>query len=182
VETSWTTAYEPHYAAAASFTDTEGIILQDHFLDVETPPAALFRVFCGIGGARGWFYWPWIWELKALQDRLVGGVGMRRGRRHPDEIRQGEALDFWRVERVVPDRLLLLRAEMKLPGKGWLQFESRPRGRVSTLRVTAYFEPRGFFGNIYWYCLYPVHTLIFRGLIREIARRAAGGGAENNAS
>ena len=173
VETSWTTGYEPHYARPCSFIDTEGIILQDHHLPIEAPAEKVFRVFSGIGGRRGWFYAQWLWSLKALQDRLLGGVGMRRGRRHPDVIHQGEALDFWRVERVVPGRMLLLRAEMKLPGKGWLQFEAKPQNdQASILRMTAYFEPRGFLGNLYWYSLYPVHTFIFRGLTAEIRRRA----------
>ncbi len=173
VETSWTTAYEPHYAKPCSFIDTEGIILQDHFIAVDAPAEAVYRVFAGIGGERGWFHGQLLWNLKALQDRLIGGVGMRRGRRHPDIIHQGEALDFWRVERVLEGRMLLLRAEMKLPGKGWLQFEAKPRGENSSiLRLTAYFEPRGFLGNIYWYSLYPVHTWIFRGLLAEIRRRA----------
>ena len=173
VETSWTTAYVPHYARPYSFIDTEGLILQDHCITVPAPAGAVFRTFAGIGGARGWFCAQWLWNLKALQDRLIGGVGMRLGRRNPDEIRQGEALDFWRVERVVPGRLLLLRAEMKLPGKGWLQFETAPEGPGSAmLRVTAYFEPRGLIGNLYWYSLFPVHTFIFRGLTAAISRRA----------
>ncbi|OGR44509.1 MAG: hypothetical protein A2X35_00135 [Elusimicrobia bacterium GWA2_61_42] len=173
VETSWTTAYEPHYAKPCSFIDTEGLILQDHYIAVDAPADKVFRVFSGIGGQRGWLYGQWLWSLKALQDRLIGGVGIRRGRRHPDIIHQGEALDFWRVERVIEDRMLLLRAEMKLPGKGWLQFEAKPRSETSSiLRMTAYFEPRGFLGSLYWYSLYPVHTYIFRGLTREIRRRA----------
>jgi uncharacterized protein YbjT (DUF2867 family) len=173
VETSWTTAFEPHYAKPCSFIDTEGLILQDHYITVDAPAEKVFRVFAGIGGRRGWLYAQWLWDLKALQDRLIGGVGMRRGRRHPDVIHQGEALDFWRVERVIDGRILLLRAEMRLPGKGWLQFEAKPRGEGSSiLRMTAYFEPHGFLGNIYWYSLYPVHTFIFRGLTQEIRRRA----------
>jgi hypothetical protein len=173
VETSWTTAYEPHYAKPCSFIDTEGLILQDHFITVDAPAENVYKTFSGIGGERGWFYAQWLWDLKALHDRFIGGVGMRRGRRHPDVIHQGEALDFWRVERVQEGRILLLRAEMKLPGKGWLQFEAKPRNdRSSILRMTAYFEPRGFWGSIYWYGLYPVHTYIFRGLTREIRRRA----------
>lgn len=177
VETSWTAAYEPPYASPCSFKDTEGLILQDHYITVDAPAEKVYKVFSGIGGARGWFYGQWLWSLKALQDRLIGGVGLRRGRRHPDIVHQGEALDFWRVERVIEGRTLLLRAEMKLPGKGWLQFETKPLGAASsTLRMTAYFEPRGFLGNLYWYSLYPVHTYIFRGLIREIRRRAAAPG------
>lgn len=173
VETSWTAAYTPSYAKPYTFTDREGIISNAHVLDISAPAAAVYGVFSGIGGGRGWFYGQWLWYLKALQDRLVGGVGMRRGRRHPDQIRQGEVLDSWRVERVIDGRLLLLRAEMRLPGKGWLQFEAVPRGANDcTLRLTAYFEPHGLFGSVYWYGLYPVHAWMFRGLALEISRRA----------
>ena len=98
---------------------------------------------------------------------------MRRGRIHKNVIHQGEPLDFWRVERVVPGRLMLLRAEMKLPGKAWLQFESIVKDRKNSLvRQTAYFEPKGFWGNLYWYALYPIHGTIFAGLIKAIKRRA----------
>ena len=182
VETSWTAAYTPSYAKAYTFKDTEGLIRHAHVLDIAAPAEAVFRVFTGIGGERGWFYWKWLWELKALQDRMIGGIGMRLGRRHPDSIRQGEVLDFWRVERVIEGRMMLLRAEMRLPGKGWLQFEAvppalfppgtQPACGLCTLRLTAYFEPRGLFGNLYWYSLYPAHLVIFRGVALEIKRRA----------
>ena len=172
VETSWTSAFTPSYAKPYAFEDSEGLIRHAHVIRVEAPPAAVYRVFSGIGGARGWFYGDWLWALKALQDRLVGGIGMRRGRRDPDRIRQGEALDCWRIERVIPDSMLLLRAEMRLPGKGWLQFEAVPSGEGSEFRLTAYFEPHGLFGNLYWYALYPAHVWMFRGLALEIRRRA----------
>ena len=177
VETSWTAAYTPSYAKPYTFEDREGLIRHAHVLDIEAPAAAVFKVFSGIGGGRGWFYGQWLWALKALQDRLSGGIGMRRGRRHPDIIHQGEALDSWRVERVLEGRLLLLRAEMRLPGKGWLQLEAVARGeQASTLRLTAYFEPRGLSGNLYWYLLYPAHAWMFRGLALEIRRRATAPG------
>jgi uncharacterized protein YbjT (DUF2867 family) len=112
-------------------------------------------------------------ERRRAIDRLVGGVGMRRGRRHPDELREGEALDFWRVEVIQPDRLLRLRAEMKLPGRGWLQFEARPLQEGQTELVqTAYFASKGLFGLLYWYGIYPLHGLIFAGMIAAIARSA----------
>jgi len=108
-----------------------------------------------------------------MLDRLVGGVGMRRGRRDPDELRAGDSLDFWRVEHVVPGRSIRLRAEMKVPGRAWLQFEARPLGPgTSELVQTAFFAPKGLFGLIYWYALYPMHALIFSGLAREVAKRA----------
>ncbi|PIU20151.1 MAG: hypothetical protein COT18_03770 [Elusimicrobia bacterium CG08_land_8_20_14_0_20_59_10] len=173
VETSWTAAYTPSYAKSYTFEDSEGLIRHAHVRSIGASAEAVFKVFSGIGGERGWFYWQWLWELKALQDRLAGGIGMRLGRRDPDIIRQGEVLDFWRVERVIEGRMLLLRAEMRLPGKGWLQFEAAPgAGGASTLRITAYFEPRGLFGSLYWYSLYPAHVVIFRGLALEIRRRA----------
>ncbi|MBU2530852.1 MAG: DUF2867 domain-containing protein, partial [Elusimicrobia bacterium] len=122
-----------------------------------------------------WFYANWLWNLRAAIDLLMGGVGMRRSRRHSDILRQGEPLDFWRVERVIENRLILLRAEMKLPGKGWLEFEVLPITNEEdecVLRQTAYFEPKGLFGNIYWYGLYPLHKIIFAGLLAEIKLRA----------
>ena len=173
VETSWTAAYTPSYSRPYTFKDSEGLIRHAHVLHIWAGAEAVFKVFSGIGGGRGWFYGQWLWDLKALQDRLVGGTGMRLGRRHPDIINQGEVLDCWRVERVIENRMLLLRAEMRLPGKGWLQFEAVPDGEdASTLRLTAYFEPHGLFGNLYWYALYPAHLWIFRGLAMEIRRRA----------
>ena len=176
VETSWTMAYIPRYNQPYSFIDTEGLILEDRYLTVNAPPHKIFSVFSGIGGGRGWFYAQFLWTLRAAMDRFMGGVGMRRGRRHLDIIHQGEALDFWRVERIVEGRMILLRAEMKLPGKGWLQFETHKQNDgLAILRQTAYFEPRGFFGYIYWYALYPLHKVIFAGLAAEIKRRAESG-------
>ena len=181
VETSWTMAYIPHYSQACSFIDTEGLILEDRYITVDAPPHKIFSVFSGIGGDRGWFYAQLLWNLRAALDRFMGGVGMRRGRRHPDQIHQGDPLDFWRVERVLEDRMLLLRAEMKLPGKGWLQFQTHKQSDGSSiLRQTAYFEPHGFFGYIYWYSLYPLHKIIFAGLAAEIKRRAESGAAIND--
>jgi hypothetical protein len=106
-------------------------------------------------------------------DRLVGGVGLRRGRRHPDELRIGDALDFWRVELVEPGRLLRLRAEMKVPGQAWLQFESKPQPNGQTLlQQIALFAPKGLSGLLYWYLLYPLHAIIFSGMVRRLAWQA----------
>ena len=135
--------------------------------------AAVFRAFVGIGGARGWPSFDWAWQLRGIADRLVGGVGLRRGRRDPDDLRVGEALDFWRVEAVEPDRLLRLRAEMKVPGEAWLQFEAQAQPDGRTLLVqTAFFAPRGLWGLCYWYLLYPVHGPIFSSMIRKIGLAA----------
>jgi hypothetical protein len=106
-------------------------------------------------------------------DRLIGGVGMRRGRRDPDNLRVGDALDFWRVEAVEPDHLLRLRAEMKVPGDAWLQFEATPSEDSKTrLTQTAYFASKGLGGLLYWYVLYPIHGVIFSGMIRELSEEA----------
>lgn len=140
---------------------------------LDLPPEVVFRVYTGLGGDRGWLYLNWTWVIRGWIDKLVGGVGLRRGRRHPDEIWVGEALDFWRVEAVEEGRLLHLRAEMKVPGKAWLEFKSSPQPDGRTLLTqTAYFAPRGISGFLYWYMLYPVHAFIFSGMIRKIAERA----------
>jgi len=173
IETSWTMALFPKQASLYSLRVNEGLICDERIADVSAPAKNIFSVYSGIGGSRGWYFWDFMWTLRAFIDRIIGGVGMRRGRRHKDIIQQGEPLDFWRVERVIQDKLMLLRAEMKLPGKAWLQFESiEKNNNISTLRQTAYFEPKGFWGNLYWYGLYPIHRIIFAGLIKEIKKRA----------
>ena len=148
--------------------------------------AAAFAPIQRIGGSRGWYYANWMWTLRGAIDLLLGGVGTRRGRRHPTEVRPGDPLDFWRVEAFEPGRLLRLHAEMKVPGRAWLQFEvepaedrasadgGEPEGRVR-ITQTAVFDPLGLGGLLYWYGLYPVHWLIFRGMLRGIARHATSG-------
>ena len=152
-----------------------GMIVERRSRTVAAPAIDVYRVFTGIGGDRGWYFANWTWKLRGAMDRLLGGAGLRRGRRHPDELRIGDGLDFWRVEDLVPERLLRLRAEIKLPGRAWLQYEVRenPDGS-SQLEQTAAFIPRGLFGLAYWYALYPFHSWIFSGLIRAVARRAEG--------
>jgi len=130
-------------------------------------------VCLGIGGEHGYGYADWTWQVRGAVDRLVGGAGLRRGRRDPHELRVGDALDFWRVEAVEPARLLRLRAEMKVPGRAWLQFETRPRAGGTLLVQTAYFAPKGLPGLLYWYALYPVHGAIFSGMIAALAAEAS---------
>ena len=133
-------------------------------------PARAFSPIQRIGGARGWYFTTWLWRLRGMVDLVLGGVGMRRGRRHPIDVRPGDPLDFWRVEAFESDRLLLLRAEMKVPGRAWLQFEVEPASGGSRITQTAVFDPRGLAGLVYWYGLYPVHWLIFRGMLGSIVR------------
>ena len=122
---------------------------------------------------RGWLYMGWAWRLRALLDLLVGGVGMRRGRPENRLPAEGDTIDSFRVERVEPGRLLRLRADMKLPGAGWLQFEARPVTKeLARLVEVVFHAPRGAFGLLYWYTLYPMHRLIFAGLLRRLADAA----------
>lgn len=176
IETAWSDALSTSAGASTpvSLTTREGMILEHRQRDVAAEAAAVFRVFTGLGGKRGWLFMDFAWTIRGLFDRLIGGVGLRRGRRDPDALRPGDALDFWRVEAVEPDRMLRLRAEMKVPGEAWLQFQLAPlpSGGVR-LTQTAFFAPKGLAGWMYWYALYPVHALIFSGLVARIARRAA---------
>lgn len=175
VETVWSDALATSQGdePPVMLTMQEGIIRERRHRMVNAPPEVAFRIFSGIGGDRGWLYAGWTWTIRGAIDRLVGGVGMRRGRRHPDEIYAGEAVDFWRVEAVKPGRLIRLRAEMKVPGPAWLEWEAQPwaDGKCRLIQ-TAYFMPKGLSGLLYWYGLYPIHGMIFSGLIGEIARRA----------
>ena len=125
-----------------------------------------------IGGKTGWYYGNWLWQVRGFLDLLVGGVGVRRGRRDPVNLTVGDAVDFWRVESFEPDRLLRLSAEMKVPGRAWLEFEVTSNGDSSTIRQTAIFDPVGLFGLSYWYALYPLHQFVFAGMLRNIARAA----------
>ena len=171
-ETYWSGA-RAGLAPGATLKVTEGMILDERRVESAATAEDVFATFAGIGGERGWFYGDWGWKLRGAMDRLVGGVGLRRGRRSPDDVRTGDALDFWRVEAVTPGRLLRLRAEMKLPGRAWLQFEATSRPGSGTLLVqTAFFEPHGFPGLLYWYALHPFHEFFFAGMSRAIARRA----------
>jgi hypothetical protein len=133
----------------------------------------IFQVLLSLGGKTGWLYANILWRLRGYFDELIGGPGLRRGRRIPNELRIGDPLDFWRVEALVPDQLLRLRAEMKVPGKAWLQFEIIPQNE-SRVRIiqTAFYEPDGLMGLLYWYVLYPIHIVIFQGMIIAIAHRA----------
>ncbi len=175
VETTWSDALVSSQGNVPPVTLTlrPGMVLYERRLTVCASPESVYKVFAGLGGDRGWLFADWVWEVRGLIDRLFGGVGIRRGRRHPDEVRAGDALDFFRVETVQPGRSLLLRAEMKTPGGAWLQFEAREEPDGTTRLVqSAFFHPQGVLGLLYWYSLLPVHAVIFTGLARAIARRA----------
>lgn len=171
VRTHWSGALlEP--GLTSELTDREGLITETHSIHVEAPPQRVFDSVASLGGATGWLEMPWAWELRGALDRLVGGPGLRRGRRHPTELLRGEAVDFWRVEEIEAPQLLRLRAEMKVPGAAWLQFDVVPEAGGTRLVQTALFDPRGLWGALYWYALYPMHSLIFRGMAKALKRRA----------
>jgi uncharacterized protein YbjT (DUF2867 family) len=152
-------------------------LVDSRTLRVSVSPAAAFAPIRQIGGAQGWYFADFLWRLRGFPDLLVGGVGMRRGRRNRQTLLVGDALDFWRVEAFEPDRRLSLVAEMKVPGRAWLQFEvepisEQPNVQASTIRQTAIFDPAGLGGLVYWYALYPFHRWIFAGMLTTIGAAA----------
>ena len=147
-------------------------IVDSRTIQVSVAPAAAFAPIRRIGGSTGWYFANYLWRLRGAFDLLMGGVGLRRGRRDPANLAVGDTLDFWRVEAIDPDRSLRLAAEMKLPGRAWLQFEVEPNSAGSVIRQTAIFDPAGLAGLMYWYALFPVHKWIFAGMLRKIAAAA----------
>jgi uncharacterized protein YbjT (DUF2867 family) len=144
-------------------------LVDSRTVQVSVSPTAAFAPIQRIGGLNGWYFANVLWWFRGFLDLLVGGAGLRRGRRDPSSLSPGDALDFWRVETFEPHRRLGLAAEMKIPGRAWLQFEVDPNSRGSLIRQTAIFDPAGLAGLLYWYALYPVHRWMFRGMLRSIA-------------
>ncbi len=174
LESTWFDARSPRNREPLPAAESrEGMIVDRRMRLVRASPGEVFAVVERVGGASGWPYANLLWRIRGVGDRIVGGVGMRLGRRDPDRLRAGDALDFWRVEEIRRPELLRLRAEMKLPGRAWLQYEVMPDQGGSRLLQTAFFEPKGLAGLVYWYVLYPAHALIFRGMIRILAQRSA---------
>jgi len=169
VETVWSAAGpipgDPDWAGGTVFVDARE-------LDIVAPPSEVYRAVCRVGGGHGWYAAGWLWRLRGWLDRLVGGPGLRRGRRDPETVSYGEALDFWRVTGIERHERLELRAEMKLPGIASLEFLIRPRNGGSRLVQTARFRPRGLLGLAYWYSVMPLHHFVFRGMIHGIRRAA----------
>jgi uncharacterized protein YbjT (DUF2867 family)/uncharacterized protein YndB with AHSA1/START domain len=152
---------------------SRGTICDVRQILVQAPAAQVFRVLQGLGGKAGWLYANLLWQIRGWLDLRIGGVGMSRGRGERANLQAGDCVDFWRVEEVVPGEKISLHAEMKLPGRAWLQFALIPDSRERTLlRCFAWFEPRGLAGELYWWVLYPIHVLIFRGMARAIARKS----------
>jgi Protein of unknown function (DUF2867) len=139
-------------------------------IKVAASPEQTFAPIQRIGGRTGWYYANGFWRSRGLLDQVIGGAGLRRGRRDPVRLAVGDTLDFWRVEAFEQDRLLRLRAEMRTSGRIWLQFEVDSDQAGTTLHQTAIFDPHGLAGRAYWYALYPVHYLIFKGMLRRIGQ------------
>ena len=171
-ETRWSDARSSVGAAPWGGAHSGSRLVDSRALGVAATSHASFAAITRIGGDVGWYYANWLWRLRGALDLVVGGAGMRRSRRDPTALLPGDPLDFWRVEAVEGDRLVRLRAEMKVPGRAWLQFEVHGEGDRSVIRQTALFEPRGLAGLAYWYALFPLHSLIFAGMLRGIATEA----------
>jgi uncharacterized protein YbjT (DUF2867 family) len=170
IETNWAMAGpiagDPDWAG--------GTVFRSLFeLPIKAPVWAVFRAVCKVGGEHGWYSADWLWRIRGWMDRLVGGPGLRRGRRDPESVRYGDALDFWRVVEVEKNRSLVLRAEMRLPGVAELEFRVEAVGENGCrLRQIAKFLPRGLFGILYWYCVAPFHDVVFRGMLKGIQLEA----------
>jgi uncharacterized protein YbjT (DUF2867 family) len=177
VETRWSSASWPGAPSDPLPTDPDwagGSLYEDlRRVPVDADPADLWRVIEGIGGENGWYSFPLAWAVRGLLDRLVGGVGLRRGRRSRDHLYVGEALDFWRVEEIVPGELLRLRAEMRLPGAAWLELRVERTERGTEFVQRALFHPRGLAGHLYWWSVAPFHGIVFGGMARNITGAAA---------
>ena len=171
VQTAWSMAGEmpgdPDWAGGKTFVDKREI-------EVKATKEAVFRAICRIGGGHGWYAADWLWKARGAMDRMVGGPGLRRGRRDAQRVFCGEALDFWRVTEVEQDRKLKLRAEMKLPGKAMLEFDLEPLAENGGCRLvqTARFQSKGLVGILYWYTVLPLHGIVFSGMLKGIKRAA----------
>ena len=184
--TRWSDAISSGGTDPRRFGDYGGHRLGRRLIDarsclVDASPAEAFAPIERIGGRCGWYAYDWLWRLRGVLDLLAGGVGMRRGRPDPDRLRVGDALDTWRVEAIEPGRLLRLRAEMKLPGRAWLEFVVEPDGEGARIKQTAIFDPVGILGPLYWYSIYPLHGLVFEGMLSGIARAAVASRPQSDA-
>ncbi len=173
-ETRWSDASSAAMSAPQLWGGTRygNRLVDSRSAHVSASPAQAFAAVERIGGAAGWPYANWLWTLRGWLDLLMGGVGMRRGRRDPQRLGVGDTLDCWRVESIQPGQRLRLAAEMKLPGRAWLEFEVQPDGNESRLRQTATFDPLGLWGLAYWYGVWPLHQLVFAGMLRGLSHAA----------
>jgi len=174
VHTRWSDAYPPAHVLAIKLQELseppEYICL--YSLLTEKSNSSLFRSICRIGGKEGWFHNNWMWRMRGMLDRVLMGVGTSRGRRSYSSLRINDVIDFWRVENLEENAMLLLRAEMKLPGRAWLEFNIEREKDKHRLSVKAYYQPRGLLGKLYWYSVLPFHHMIFKDLIKQLDKRS----------
>lgn len=179
VDTTWTdafSAFEDKAPGPVKIGNTEGLLSEKRQITAQASVDTAFKICMCFGGEKGWFYADYLWYLRGILDRLFGGVGLGRGRRCPTQLRVGDVLGFWRVEALKENKLLRLHAEMKMSSKAWLQFETTPIDEKHVLITqTAFFEPKGVLGVMYWYSLYPIHKILFNGMIETLAREAERG-------
>ncbi len=172
VELFWSGA-KAGLTAGRTHKTTEGMFIEQLRVETAASSESVYRIISSIGGKQGWYYANWLWQVRGLLDKLVGGPGMRRGRGYRLDLQPGDVVGGYSVEKLEPGVMLRLRNEMKAPGPAWMQFETVPDASGKTLYVqTAFFEPHGLAGLIYWYALYPFHQLIFNGLAHRMVRHA----------
>lgn len=175
VETTWSDAFSSSAdrRLVTRLEEDKGMIQERLQVNVKAPPSAVWAELNRLGGDNGWLYANFLWRIRGLMDLAVGGIGLRSTRRTYSHLREGDAVDFWRVEEARENEVLRLRAEMKVPGKAWLQYEINPVDESTTaVTQTAFFEPKGLFGFLYWWMFYVPHTFIFPGMLKELRRRA----------
>ena len=175
IHTRWSDAYPPAHELAMKLAEMDAgkLYTKSASLRTSKPASSLFDCFCKVGGKEGWFNANWLWKLRGTLDKILMGVGTLRGRRDSHLLRVDDVVDFWRVEDIAVKRRLLLRAEMKIPGYAWLEFSiGANEDGTNTLSVSAYYQPSGFWGKVYWYACYPFHSLIFQDLIAQIEQRS----------
>lgn len=175
VYTRWSDAYPPAHELAMKLHEVKGAVAftTGDSLLTDKSAASLFRSICSIGGKEGWFHSTWMWRLRGMLDRILLGVGISRGRKSKSQLEINDVIDFWRIEDIQSDYRLLLRAEMKLPGRAWLEFKIIPAsGGKRNFSVIAYFDTKTVMGKLYWYACAPFHHFIFRHLIEEIEKRS----------
>lgn len=170
ISTRWSDAYPPAHDLAIKLKELNYSVKYNYSYSILTnkDPAKIYNSFCMIGGKNGWFQNNWMWRMRGALDKILMGVGSARGRRNSSSLRINDVVDFWRVENIIENKLLLLRAEMRLPGMAWLEFIIEEGIDINKFSVKAYFKPKGMKGTLYWYNFFPFHTTIFKGLLKQI--------------
>lgn len=174
VHTRWSDAYPPAHDLALKLYELNNKpkYFAGYSLITDKSAASLFNSICKVGGKEGWFHSNWMWRLRGAIDRIFLGVGTARGRKSHSSLKINDVIDFWRVEDLQVNKKLLLRSEMQLPGKAWLQFNISDLANKRLLNISAYYDTTSFLGRVYWYIFLPFHRIIFHNLIKEIEKRS----------